>query len=534
MRKSLSLLAYLGILTAFAQHKSQLGRYEIDYARACAPVTIHITSTDDFGNVSRQYFYEPDMVETLDTFHTYTTPGIYEIVQVIGRDVSPKTDTLVFEVTESPNPEFDIYQCAANAIAVETRSSFYDQLLVVFDGQDTVYIPGNDGLITYNFGQNSGQVYVRGILNAAFTTCDDTSISLNLPRENTLEINQIETLPGCLDQNFFNLQTASFNPYGKYQIIYQENSLPADTLFTGFLASRLQLPLPQGATGNGCISLAVLNECDQTHQVLLDTCLTLPTTTESLLSSYATYQGSRILINIPELNTSRQIQVDRSTTNTFHPLQTVRSSFLDAPPSYLKQYFYKLTLQDTCSNRLDSVLVAPPTLKLTDRSYEGNEVNIDWKTPQNNLGDFETSVLCYNADSTETITRPLTSAFEIPNGLGEIVNLRVRYQYDQEDVYSNAVSSNYETIVFVPKAFSPDGNGLNDWLELFGLPTTDFVFSIYDRWGKVIHQSSANPVWNGRIGKDLVASGTYLYQLRFKLESGELKTQVGTFALIRN
>ena len=45
-------------------------------------------------------------------------------------------------------------------------------------------------------------------------------------------------------------------------------------------------------------------------------------------------------------------------------------------------------------------------------------------------------------------------------------------------------------VVFIPNAFTPDGDGYNDILKVEGTNITEMVFLIYDRWGNKVFEST--------------------------------------------
>lgn len=72
-----------------------------------------------------------------------------------------------------------------------------------------------------------------------------------------------------------------------------------------------------------------------------------------------------------------------------------------------------------------------------------------------------------------------------------------------------------EAILFIPNAFTPNGDGLNDEFEIKGTPIADYNLYIYNRWGQIIWSTHNFEVfWNGtdREGNE-VPSGTYVYQV---------------------
>lgn len=72
-----------------------------------------------------------------------------------------------------------------------------------------------------------------------------------------------------------------------------------------------------------------------------------------------------------------------------------------------------------------------------------------------------------------------------------------------------------EVRLFIPNAFTPNGDGINDKFEIKGTPIADFNLYIYDRWGGIIWSTHNYEIhWDGtdKSGKP-VASGTYVYQI---------------------
>jgi gliding motility-associated-like protein len=86
--------------------------------------------------------------------------------------------------------------------------------------------------------------------------------------------------------------------------------------------------------------------------------------------------------------------------------------------------------------------------------------------------------------------------------------------------------------LFMPNAFSPNGDGLNDVLEpnLMGFDVLDF--SIYNTWGERIF-SSKGAGWDGTYRNQPVQQGAYMYTLKVKTTSGEIKNLTGTVVLVR-
>ncbi|TDB59148.1 PKD domain-containing protein [Arundinibacter roseus] len=76
-----------------------------------------------------------------------------------------------------------------------------------------------------------------------------------------------------------------------------------------------------------------------------------------------------------------------------------------------------------------------------------------------------------------------------------------------------------EPRIFVPDAFTPNADGQNDELDVFGLYFTDFEIKVYNRWGEVIFASEdINEKWDGAYKGQKVQPGAYPYVIRYGSE----------------
>lgn len=75
-------------------------------------------------------------------------------------------------------------------------------------------------------------------------------------------------------------------------------------------------------------------------------------------------------------------------------------------------------------------------------------------------------------------------------------------------------------VAFVPNAFTPNGDDLNEYFEIYGegfkngYNVKEFRIVIYDRWGgEVFSSKSADFKWDGTFNGKKVAIGSYVYQI---------------------
>ncbi|HIA36138.1 MAG TPA: gliding motility-associated C-terminal domain-containing protein, partial [Flavobacteriales bacterium] len=88
--------------------------------------------------------------------------------------------------------------------------------------------------------------------------------------------------------------------------------------------------------------------------------------------------------------------------------------------------------------------------------------------------------------------------------------------------------------VFVPNVFTPNGDGENDKVYVFGKCIESMLFAIYDRWGNKIYESSdQSQGWDGtKQGKEF-NNGVYVYMLNAVLQNEETVKLKGNITLLK-
>ena len=111
----------------------------------------------------------------------------------------------------------------------------------------------------------------------------------------------------------------------------------------------------------------------------------------------------------------------------------------------------------------------------------------------------------------------------------------IRNQNDQVESISNAVIVEKPYALYSPNAFSPDGDGINDFFKISGQGMSDFQIEIYNRWGQMVYKSSdLSNGWDGIFKGERVPTGTYVYKIKtskYGLEQKLVKS--GSVALVR-
>ena len=100
---------------------------------------------------------------------------------------------------------------------------------------------------------------------------------------------------------------------------------------------------------------------------------------------------------------------------------------------------------------------------------------------------------------------------------------------------SNTVCVERQADMWLPTAFTPNGDGLNDTFGpvVKSAQITDFEFIVYDRYGgRVFVSASADNRWDGTHGGKHVAEGGYLYYLKAKLQNGQTIERKGSVNVV--
>ncbi len=87
------------------------------------------------------------------------------------------------------------------------------------------------------------------------------------------------------------------------------------------------------------------------------------------------------------------------------------------------------------------------------------------------------------------------------------------------DVYNND-----ETAMYIPNAFTPNGDGNNDCLRVLNTANfKEYYFAIYNRWGQRVFETD-NPFdcWDGSFKNQRVESSTYYYFLKGETRCGKV------------
>lgn len=515
---------------AFGQHKSKLGRFSIDYANGCVPTTIHITHLDAFGNIPRSYFYEPGQPDTPDTTHTFLEYGTYEIVQLVGVDVDPKTDTLILELKEPLLPDFQLLNCENQTVSVHIHDTYYDRFRIYFTETDSLdYIP-SEPFPEFTYSSASATVQVKGLFNNAFNSnCGKLSKSITFQESvEAPPLLDFTIKQGCY--GFVDL-TLTF-PVKVESLVRIESSAPSGdkTLFEGPISGIQELSNLEVSDDQSeiCLIISALDACSLIVEDNYQICESINRPDQHAFATYSG-DGSRIVISLPSFKGYYQVSGEDNQGDRF-VIDTVSSTFSASTFSPTNSYFIQAI--DSCGQSA-AFSVAPPRLRLVEKNKESNQITIEITDPVNPFEPTLPSLVIYNSDSSKSIVKSVEGSIFLPPDLGSFQKIRLAYVYDEDPIiYSNVIQTTIDSFVFAAKAFSPNGDGLNDTFDFYGA-ATNLKVEIFNKWGVSIFKSDGVANWDGLVDGHRAPIGNYHYKISFEDPEGNVRSQVGTFVLIK-
>ena len=117
------------------------------------------------------------------------------------------------------------------------------------------------------------------------------------------------------------------------------------------------------------------------------------------------------------------------------------------------------------------------------------------------------------------------------------ITLVATNQYGCVDSTTHPVKINPKYTIFIPNAFSPNADGVNDHFRVQGLGIVELVMRIFDRWGDPVttleNLDPMNKGWNGTKNGTEMKQDIYVYRIQARDIFGEWQEYYGQINLIR-
>jgi len=349
-------------------------------------------------------------------------------------------------------------------------------------------------------GNTSYFVLASGTCNT--TLCASVNITANAPADATI----LSTSPVCLSEPAYNLlatdsngtwsgtgitntATGLFDPatagLGNHEIIYTISGICGDT---------------------DTLSLMVVSAMDATISPAGPFCMNSSATILNAVTTGGTWSGSGIT------NTS---------TGAFNP---------NAAGIGTHSIIYTIT--GSCGNA-DTISVTinqPPSASVASVAESCVGANNGTATTTASGGTAPYSYLWENAATSSNISA-------LAPGQYTVIITDANGCADKDTAYISAGTIACETIipaVYIPNAFSPNGDGNNDVLFVRGQGISILELRIYDRWGeKVFETTELSNGWDGTFKGKMMDQGVFVYTMYVQFTDGTVKDDKGNISLIK-
>jgi gliding motility-associated-like protein len=142
----------------------------------------------------------------------------------------------------------------------------------------------------------------------------------------------------------------------------------------------------------------------------------------------------------------------------------------------------------------------------------------------------------WNFGDDSTSTTPTPGEYNYTDTGTYVIGLNILNQYGCADSTYRTVIIEPDWAFFVPNAFSPNGDGINDTFGGNGYGVLEYQMFIFDRWGnRVFDTDSMQKPWTGKanLGASIAQMDVYVYKINIKDSLKKKHEYTGTVTLVR-
>ncbi|SHM02917.1 T9SS type B sorting domain-containing protein [Hymenobacter psychrotolerans] len=205
---------------------------------------------------------------------------------------------------------------------------------------------------------------------------------------------------------------------------------------------------------------------------------------------------------------------------------------------------YQVRFEDDCANRsAASAPFCPAVLAAELADNRGSSVRLQWSQLRGapvGPDSLRYRLLVLNPDNSVRTTLAVSSRGSYLDLLPPTDLQTVRYRLEVTGAglpapsYSNIASVVRRLEAYLPTAFTPNGDGLNDVLEVKGRFLKTYTLTVVDRNGQeVFRGTDRTQAWDGRIRNEKPVQGSYVWRFEALDEAGKTVVQHGTVTILQ-
>lgn len=203
-----------------------------------------------------------------------------------------------------------------------------------------------------------------------------------------------------------------------------------------------------------------------------------------------------------------------------------------------QSYCYKVQYENSCGNRSE-----PSDPVCSIHLYSKTSSTVDWTVDSPFLfpvGYYALEILNEQGVLVDQVRLGGNSSFNPDTYNPDQQQFRYRIlAYPQGSSglisYSNPYVFVRNALVFIPDAFSPNQDTVNDFFAMQGQFVNTSRLIVYNRWGEVLFESddAIKKGWDGRLNGQPAPEGSYVYRIEVSDLLGKNFVKIGTFLLAR-
>lgn len=248
-------------------------------------------------------------------------------------------------------------------------------------------------------------------------------------------------------------------------------------------------------------------------------------------------------LNILDATGSLKYYVYRSKGSNFQNFTKIAeitdSQYIDNVDASKDKYCYMIRHEDACQ------YVSPASQPFCTIFLEANQQDLNWNTPTeapnyqivydvNRINSTDITTISNQTITNYSVTNPTTliERYQIEANL----ILKINGEEYKIKSLSNVAEINFDTKIFLPQAFSPNGDGINDEYQVFGNldKLQSFRMQIYNKWGNVVFESDdLKKGWDGQIANEKADLGIYTVRITYIDSFGNTHVKYGVVSLMR-
>ncbi|NDK56025.1 gliding motility-associated C-terminal domain-containing protein [Pontibacter fetidus] len=294
---------------------------------------------------------------------------------------------------------------------------------------------------------------------------------------------------------------------------------------------------------NNCYEIKGITMDGKSTTVSVQSCIAVTSTSTppaaTLLTSFNPQNEIEITLQLPNGQSIKSATYQRSINGAaFKDIANTQQTTISDKLSAISTVCYRATYTNPCDKTAAASALSCPVI-LTAKLTPEETAQLTW-TNYTGFTNGATSYTLEVLDETGGVVRSIkvsgnSYSDQLAAQQEQVFRYRIKATSGSGTVtYSNTQTIKLELALFVPSAFTPNNDGLNDVFEVKGKRFENFSIRIINSAGQVVYTSDNRATgWDGNVNGKLQPAGVYAYEITVSLQDGSTKRRTGTVTLLR-